>query len=240
MDPIENLILSTVAITLFETLNFLYSLFNFLILIPIFGMEGIFFSTEVSNFLIGLSNQIAAILLPFYIIIIVFYILMYIIYLIIITIIPETGFKTFFIPIRDILLKIPPLPSLIKFGVFDLIDKIIKSFGLSGFANKTIVIIGGIFDFSRENIKRVLELFIPGIGEKLENYSKEKEKFMNNEKKEIYDKIEEDKNICIAQNKIIITPNMSASEKIKTDFSNMFETINCESKSISNYIRSNK
>jgi hypothetical protein len=246
MDPIEYLILITVAITLFEVLNVVFSILNFTILIPLFGNNSMILPNEVSDFIIGLCNQIAAKLIPFYIIIITFYILMYMIYLFIINVIPPTGFLTIFIPIREILLKIPPLPALEKFGVIRLMDRIMEALYLKGFLIKFVKINGAVFDFSRENIKRVLILLVPSLEDKIDAY--DRKNFNKEEKKEekpevvneIHKKIEDDKNICIKQNTKMTTPDMSAGDKISNDFSNLFETINCESKSIGNYIRSNK
>ncbi len=246
MDPIEYLILITVAITLFEVLNVVFSILNFTILIPLFGNNSMILPNEVSDFIIGLCNQIAAKLIPFYIIIITFYILMYMIYLFIINVIPPTGFLTIFIPIREILLKIPPLPALEKFGVIRLMDRIMEALYLKGFLIKFVKINGAVFDFSRENIKRVLILLVPSLEDKIDAY--DRKNFNKEEKKEekpevvneIHKKIEDDKNICIKQNTKMTTPDISAGDKISNDFSNLFETINCESKSIGNYIRSNK
>lgn len=246
MDPIEYLILITVAMSIFEILLVVYSFLNFFILTPIFGNKGIFLPTEWGNFISGIASQIAAIILPFYIFIILFYIIMYIIYLIIIYIIPPTGFATLFIPIREMLLLIPPLPSLIKYGVFRLFDKIIESLGLSGFLLKIVSIIGALFDFSRANIKQVLLLIFPGMDnvinelEKKEEKPKEKPKEEPKEKKsEIHKQIEQDKNICVAYNTKPITPDMTTSEKMKINYSNINETIKCESQSIGNYIKGN-
>ena len=118
---------------------------------------------------------------------------------------------------------------------------------LKGFLVKIVKINGAIFDFSRENIKRILLLLVPSLKDKIDDY--ERKNFNKEEKKEeekpqvineIHKKIEDDKNICIKQNTKMTTPDMSASDKISNDFSNLFETINCESKSIGNYIHSNK
>ena len=56
---------------------------------------------------------------------------------------------------------------------------------------------------------------------------------------EIYRQIEQDKQACIAQNIIMITPDMTSSQKMDAIIKNNFEKVNCESKSIGNYIRSN-
>lgn len=46
-------------------------------------------------------------LLP-YLLVVIFDFIMYIFYIIITTIIPETGFPTLFIPLRELLMEIPP------------------------------------------------------------------------------------------------------------------------------------
>jgi len=247
MDFIELLILISIAITLFQILNVFYSFLNFFILTPLFGMEGILLPTEWSNFIIGVSNQIAAILLPIYILILIFYFIMYIIYLIIINVIPPTGLATLFIPIREILLKIPPLPSLINYGVFRLIDNLITALGLGNLKKSLIKIISSILDFSKDNIKRILIFLLPNYANEINNYDfniqqnqNENQNENENKNNEIYKQIEQDKNICIAYNTKIITPNMNTNEKIKTNFSNIYNTINCEANAIGNYIRSNK
>jgi hypothetical protein len=164
---------------------------------------------------------------------------MYIIYLIIIYIVPPTGWATLWIPIREILLGIEPMPSLIKYGVFKLFDNIIKAFGLSDKVKSLIIILGSLFDFSRENIKQILIQLLPMYRDKInefasiENFNIDNENGLNKD-------IIEYKKICIAQNVKKITPDMNAVEKIQTNLDNIFETIKCESKSISNYIKQNK
>jgi len=242
MDPIEYLILITIAITLFQLLNVIFSILNFFVLIPLFGNASMILPNEISAFIIGLCNQISAILNPIYIIILVFYILMYLIYLFIMYVIPPTGILTIFIPIREILLMIPPLPALQKFGVIRLMDRIMEAIYMKGILIKFVKINGAVFDFSRENIKRVLILLIPSLEDKIDKFTnnlEEKEK-QSKGKTEIEKKIEDNKNICIAQNTKMITPDMSSGDRISNEFANLFETIHCESKSIGDYIRSNK
>jgi|694.fasta_scaffold48180_4 hypothetical protein len=239
MNIIERLILITVAITVFQIIWLLYLLILFFILYPFFGKKTFFFPKVVSTGLHGLFSQIAAFLLPIVIFLYVFYIIMYIIYLIIIYIVPPTGWATLWIPIREILLGIEPMPSLIKYGVFKLFDNIIKAFGLSDKVKSLIIILGSLFDFSRENIKQILIQLLPMYRDKInefasiENFNIDNENGLNKD-------IIEYKKICIAQNVKKITPDMNAVEKIQTNLDNIFETIKCESKSISNYIKQNK
>jgi hypothetical protein len=246
MDVIEFLIFITVGITVFEVSVVLHSFINFFFLTPIFGTEGILLPTEWADFVIATLNQIAATLIPIYILILVFYLIMYIIYIIIITIIPETGPKTFFIPIREILLKIPPLPSLIKYGVFKLMDDIFYSLGLSSFIKMIANIVASIFNFSRDYIKRILIYILPDYEENINefDYKMQKEeqerKVVIEKENELHKQIEEEKDICISNNVGILTPDTSLSEMINENITDIYKTIDCEGKAIGNYIRSNK
>ncbi len=240
MNVIERFILISVGIGVYEIIVFFYLIINFFILTPVFGIEGILLPTELSIFIEGAASQLAAFLLPISILLYVFYILMYIIYLIIIYIVPPTGFATLFIPIREILLKIPPLPWLIDYGIFRLIEKLIKALSLTSFKMKIIQILTSLFDFSRDNIKKVLIMIFPSLANEINYLESFENPELINIDSPIYKQIIQDKNICISQNTKIITPDMDAGEKIKINFENIFETIKCESKSFGNYIRSNK
>jgi hypothetical protein len=246
MDAIEFLILITVAITVFEVGVVLHSFINFFFLTPIFGPEGILLPTEWADFVVATLNQIAAKIIPIYIVILVFYLIMYILYIIIITIIPETGPKSFFIPIREILLKIPPFPSLIKYGVFKLMDDIFYSLGLSSFIKMIANIVASVFNFSRDNIKRILIYILPDYEKNINEYDykmqkEEQEREVVIEKEnELHKQIEEEKDICVSNNVGIITPDTSLSEMINENITDIYKTIDCEGKAIGNYIRSNK
>lgn len=172
---------------------------------------------------------------------------MYILYLIIINIIPETGPKSFFIPIREILLKIPPFPSLIKYGVFKLMDDLVYSLGLTNIVKIIINIIASVFNFSRDNIKRILIFILPDYEQNINEYDYKMEKEENenrkevvNEENEIYEKIEEEKEICVSHNTINTTPDNSLSDMINDNLTDIYKTIDCEGKAMGNYIRSNK
>ncbi len=167
---------------------------------------------------------------------------MYLIYLFIMYVIPPTGILTIFIPIREILLMIPPLPALQKFGVIRLMDRIMEAIYMKGLLIKFVKINGAVFDFSRENIKRVLILLLPSLKDKIDKFTNnlEDKEEQTKGKTEIHKNIEDNKNICIAQNTKMITPDMSSGDRISNEFSNLFEMIHCESKSIGDYIRSNK
>jgi hypothetical protein len=246
MDPIEFLILITVAITIFELGVVCHSILDFFFLTPIFGPEGIFVPTEWSGFIIGTLNQIAATIIPFYILILLFYVIMYILYLIIINIIPETGPKSFFIPIREILLKIPPFPALIKYGVFKLMDDLVYSLGFTNIVKMMMNIIASVFNFSRDNIKRILIFLLPDYEQNINEYDykmqkEEAEKEVKEEvKNELHEQIDEEKNICQSNNTNITTPDISLTEMVNDNMTDIYNTVDCEQKAMGNYIRSNK
>ena len=154
------------------------------------------------------------------------------------------------IPIKDILLSIPPLPDLKKYGVFDLFERIIKAFGFEPFLKKLLGINNALFIFSRENIKRIILMIYPEFDTAILDKAIDEKKEQNEEKKEIkkesevqhnyvYDEIDENTEICISNNWKEITPDMSASERLKVQYANINERIKCQASSIGNYIRSN-
>jgi len=65
-----------------------------------------------------MSETFPSYTLILYYLVTIFFLFMYLIYLFIIFVIPETGFPTLFIPVRELLLSIPPLPALINKGIF--------------------------------------------------------------------------------------------------------------------------
>lgn len=250
MDFVGYLILIAICIIIFHFAMFVVAIYQGIYQKITSNSDGTFCSKETKTIIKGILDLIKEMTINPLIIIIVFFILMYIIYLIIIYVIPPTGFATLFIPIREILLKIPPLPSLIDRGVFRLFDKILGLFGLKAPFIKIIVKFNNaLYEFSRENIKDALILLFPSLRNEIEEQAKkQEEKFYNDNKKpelqnmndsEIYRQIEQDKQACIAQNIIMITPDMTSSQKMDATIKNNFEKVNCESKSIGNYIRSN-
>lgn len=255
MDLIGSLILITIAIVLYEIFIVLLSMFYFFIVVPIGGQNGIVLDKNPSLGFKGILDMIAAYLIPILIFILLFYTFMYIIYLFIIYVIPPTGPATLFIPIKEMALQVYPLPQLIEYGVFRLYDRILGLFGFKGSIIAFVITFGSIlFDFSRENIKRVLIFIFPGLEKEINEYdnkigktekSEELQEISINKKEEdirrqiAYKQINDAKEICIAQNTIIITPEMSSKEKMAANMKNNQEKINCESKSIGNYLKVN-
>lgn len=259
MEPIDFMIKLAIIIILFYCINTLISFYFACYEAPTTNQDSGFTTQEIEkSFIKGSLDQIASFMLPILKPILIFFTIMYIIYLIIITLIPETGPKTIFIPIRELLLKIYPLPVLIERGVFRLYDNILEILSLKQSILRLIIkFAGALMQFSKENIKEALIFMFPTFEDKINIYvdniqndnsndnsndkhnNKNNPKLVNLEEGDVYKKIEEDKEACITQNTIPITPNMSASEKIEINMKNNFEKVNCESKSISNYIRSN-
>ena len=253
MEPIDFMIKLAIFIILFYCVNTLLSFYFACYEAPTTNQDSGFTTQEIEkSFVKGTLDQIASFLLPVLKPILIFFTIMYIIYLIIITLIPETGPMTIFIPIRELLLKIYPLPVLMDRGVFRLYDNILEIFSLKQSILRMIIkFFSALMQFSKDNIKEALIFMFPNFEDKIniyidnikddnkDNSNTDKPKLVNLEEGDIYKKIEEDKQACITQNTIPITPNMSASEKMEINMKNNFEKVNCESKSISNYIRSN-
>lgn len=174
--------------------------------------------------------------MPFFIITILFLIL-YIVYLIIITIIPPTGFATLFIPVREMLMSIPPLQALKDRGVFDLYGSAFKLFGFSGgsMTNRLLSFSYDYMIFSKDNVIEMIGVFNPNIDrEAIDNLI---ENMANKEKAD--DNIEKDIEVCINNNSSITTPDMGLTEELRANIDNVKNNITCNMKSIKPYILQN-
>jgi len=254
MDIVDIIIQVSVFITVINLMNiFVFQIYCDFIKFPIAGRD-VIFPDGTESFLKGCFNGFSGATRPVFIISLIFYIIFYIFYIIIITVIPETGFPTLFIPIRELLLKLPPFPSLIKYGVIKLIDDILEIFTIKGHLVRFVKLNIAVYVFSKENIRRIFNNIYPELGDKIveiipfdryklleneEKKEKEKEEPIN-KNKDIYKKIEAETDICIANKLIKITPDMSSLEVNNANFKNILIRANCHSKSIGKYIRSNK
>lgn len=246
MNIIEFVVIISIVIVLLKILHIGFLGIDTFIKVPIAGTEALLVPTWLNRMGFSTLSFISTTTSPLFILILVFYILFYIIYIIIITIVPE-----FFIviPLRSLLLKIPPLPDLKKYGVFELFDRIIRAFGLEPFVKKLLGVNNALFIFSRENIKRLLLMVYPDLDtSKLDSNIDDKKRELGEEPKVetpvkerniIYDKIEENKLMCIANNLREITPDMTAGERMKVQYMNMMERMKCDAGTIGSYIRSN-
>ena len=187
---------------------------------------------EKLMFLIENFPKISSVL---YVLVNIFFIIMYGIYLIIKYIIPDTGILTLFIPIKELLLKIPPLPELEQAGIFKFFDGIISVFYYPTFEEKIKNLFYEYYLFSKNGTIEVIKIFNPSIEtDALETAIVETLKNYNRDEK--YKKIEKDVNICISNNSELSPPNATYIEDIKANINNIKTNIDCNMKSISSYI----
>lgn len=195
------------------------------------NIEWFIWAKEKIMFVIGNFPKITSYL---YVLANIFFIIMYGIYLFIIYIIPDTGFPTLFIPIKELLLKIPPLPQLEDAGIFRFFTAIVSMFYYPTFQEKVSNMLYEYFLFSKNGTIEIIKIFNPSIDtdqieitlENLKNYNKE----------EKYKKIEKDVDICISNNSELTPPNATFIEDIKTNVSNIKTAVSCNMKSIGSYI----
>jgi hypothetical protein len=226
-------------------LNFAYisvGIFDFFIRIPFISQEPIYVPPFIREQLDNVKSNILYYGNPVLILFIIFYIIFYIIYLIIITIIPDTGIQTLFIPLKELLLQIPPLPELQQFGIFKLFECIIDSFGLLHTFKGFIKINLCFMKFSKDNIKTILNMIFKDTDFKLfdnnndNNNDKINNKKTNNENI-IHKQINQDVNICYKNNRIPLRIGMTEVQKQKIEFENNQIYIKCKANSIGKYIR---
>jgi hypothetical protein len=250
MDSIEFVVLLSVIIVVLNLFFvFWYLIYEDCIKRPAVGKKPIFLPEALADFIRSNYSQFLSITRPIFIAIVVFYIIFYVFYLIIIFIIPETGIATLFIPVRELLLKIPPFPQLIKYGVIKLMDDIVMVSGLKGHLLRFFTFNKALFVFSKDNIKRIFNHIFPKLGDKIVEAMNVKEEEENNDNKRIepeldpknkvYKKIETETDICASNKLINITPDMTEGEMQNARFKNTMITANCHSKSVGKYIRSN-
>jgi hypothetical protein len=167
-----------------------------------------------------------------YLLITIFFIIMYIIYLIIITIIPETGIATLFIPVRELLLAIPPIPALNDKGVFPFFTSVIKLFGVNNTISAKLRSFSvDYYYFSKGSIVEMMQIFNPNMDvnktiEQMQNYNKASE--MRNLKNDV--------EVCIYSNANLTTPDMNFTGTFKNNINDIKNTITCNLKSIGPYI----
>jgi hypothetical protein len=177
---------------------------------------------------------VGTLLLP-YLLIVVFDLIMYIFYIIITTIIPETGFPTLFIPVRELLLMIPPLMTFEKRGIFRLITNIIEFFiSFDSFKNRLIKLFKDYYLFSKNNTYELIKLFNPKIN--IENFTNVIENMNNNNKKMELNNIKNDIDVCIGANSDITTPDMNYINILKNNIGDMKNSFKCNLNTIPAYI----
>lgn len=186
----------------------------------------IFNSFYITNFisiiLYFLGIQFPNYTYQLFLVFLVLYLILYAFYLIIIYIIPRTGFETLFIPIRELLLAIPPLPLLINKGVFRMFKNFFSLFGgLINFQD----FFKNYFEFSKENIIQNVRMFNPDIDLVIET-------MQNNNKND-----KNDVDVCINSQTPITTPDMNFVDLFINEIKNTKNTVKCNLNSIKSYIK---
>lgn len=170
-----------------------------------------------------------------YVLINIFFIIMYGLYLIIKYIIPDTGFPTLFIPVKELLLKIPPLPQLEEAGIFRFFSAITSIFYYPTFQEKISNMFYEYYLFSKNGTIELIKIFNPSIDtNNIETAFIEPLKNYNIDKK--HKKIEKDVDICISNNTELSPPNATYIENVNTTINNIKTSVDCNMKSIGSYI----
>lgn len=179
-------------------------------------------------------NVVSYLVLPYFLII-VFFLIMYIFYIIIKTIIPETGFPTLFIPVRELLMKIPPLQTFEDRGIFRLLSSLFKFIGSSSsFSDRLKNFLYDYYIFSKDNTLFIIKLFNPHID--TEKFSNIIENMNNNNKKSELKNINNDVEVCIGNNTKFTTPDMNYTNILMNDISNIKNNFKCNLKTVPAYI----
>ena len=171
-----------------------------------------------------------------FLIISIFFIIMYIIYLIITTIIPPTSILTLFIPIRELLLKIPPLPQLQEKGVINIFDRALdiimgSKSNKENFKNKYILNYFGLY---KNNFYELIKLFNPHLN--IDRFAFIIENMQNNNKASEKHNVDNDISICISNNANITTPDMSFMDLAKNSIGDMKNNVKCNLNALPTYI----
>lgn len=215
------------------------SIFDFTVRVPFISTDTIYIPQGFRNFLDGVQGRMMGYGNPVLIFFIILYLIFYFIYLAIKTLVPDTGIQTFFIPIKELLLKIPPLPTLERYGIFRLIECIFNAFNitpaLQGFIKFNLCFI----DFSRDNIKTILRMIFPDLEIDLYNEKPLEKKTSNKSENNniIHKQIEQEANICYKNNRKPMKIGMTEVEKARIEYENYLGYIKCNANSIGKYIR---
>ena len=211
----------------------------FTIIIGVIGyVFGFYKNDEFYYFMLILSiltfGIVGLFLFP-YLLIVIFDLIMYIFYIIITTIIPETGFPTLFIPVRELLMQIPPLKRFEDRGIFRLFTGIFEYIGgKNSFTKRTKKFLGEYYLFSKDNTYDLIKLYNPHVNvEKLANIV---ENMNNNNKKEESNNITNDIEVCTGNESKLTTPDMNYTSIFKNNISDMKSKFKCNLNTIPAYI----
>uniref|UniRef100_A0A6C0ENN0 Uncharacterized protein n=1 Tax=viral metagenome TaxID=1070528 RepID=A0A6C0ENN0_9ZZZZ len=179
------------------------------------------------------SETFPSFTLIFYYLITILFLIMYFIYLFILFVIPETGFPTLFIPVRELLLSIPPLPALINKGVFNFYKSLFGVLGITGdpsIANFS----KEYYYFSKDGTYEILQLFNPYLD--VDKVDTVIEYMNNNNKKSEIKNLKKDVDVCIDGNSDFITPDSTYTDILKNNINDVKNNVKCNLKSITPYI----
>jgi len=239
MDIIYFTILFSIGIIILDFVYISVLLFDLFIRIPFISIKPIYISPELRQSIETFKSFMLRIGNPFLLLFTILYIICYIFYILIKTLVPETGLPTFFIPLKELLLKIPPLPSLEQFGVFRLFECLLEAFKIKDSLEGYIKVNLCFFDFSRDNIKTIFRFLFGNLdindNEEPPKKIEKKEEIVNI----VHKNINEEINICYKNNRIPLKVGITATEKSKIDYLNNQEYIKCRANSIGKYIRTN-
>lgn len=202
--------------------------------IYIFGLHNIEFEILKQILIIFTFTLVGYLLLP-YLLVVVFDFIMYIFYIIITTIIPETGILTLFIPVRELLMKIPPLKVFEERGIFRLFSAIFEYIGMyNGFIDGTKTFLNEYYLFSKNNTYELIRLFNPYIN--IEKFTDVIENMNNNNKTQELTNINNDIDVCIGSSSKLTTPDMNYINILKNNIDSMKTEFKCNLNTIPAYI----
>lgn len=217
--------------------------FNIVSLLRFPHLRVFVYALEPRGLWLGIWNAIRNILIHILGYIILFLVIMYFIWLFIKKVIPN-----FPIPLKMILLKIPPFPQLEKAGLFTFIGNILKAaFGGGRFA-KRLKLVGITFrDFVARNTYRILaalgiKITMPiTIGDTTITPAKPEKKRKSKKKKKFdldaAQKMDDELVQCLEENLATITPDMSPNEKKVVLAKNVIARTVCKARSIQSWSR---
>ena len=199
------------------------------------------------------SSSFPSYTLTIYFVITIFFLIMYIIYLIIIFIIPPTGFATLFIPVRELLLSIPPFPALIDKGIFNFYSSVFKLLGLTGNSSLS-EFTREYFYFSKDGTYEIMKLFNPHLNtdkidsilQDINNNSENENNYYdlkiledmdNNNKKSEIKTLRDNVNVCINGSSDFTPPNIDYTGMLKNNINAAKNNIKCNLSSITPYIQ---
>ena len=200
----------------------------------VFKLNNIEFES-LKTFLIIITFVLVGVFLLPYLLVLIFSLIMFIFYTIIKTIVPETGFPTLFIPVRELLMKIPPLQTFEDRGIFRIFSSSIELLGMnSSFKDGLKNFLGDYYLFSKNNSYELVKLYNPHID--IENFKNVIENMTNNNKTQELNNINNDIDVCVGSSSELTTPDMNYLNIFKNNINDMKTTFKCNLNTLPAYI----